>query len=180
MKMHTKVASSLLLASALCASILTYSQAWANGQAWLAFDGTMDGQFMTGPGNAPATFSVRTIALGNSTLGSLSFAAYAFQDLSEVPPGCGPSSSIGAGGHASLILAGGSLHLERDLGDACFKYPFIDVSETYRVVGGTGLFEDAKGDVSAELNGEVIDYTITIEFHGLIKLDKDKDDDDED
>ena len=179
MKMYMRIASPLLLASALFAGVLTYSQTWADDDGWLAFDGTMDGQFMTGPGNAPSTFTVRTIGLGDSTLGALSYAAFALHDMSDAPPNCGPYSSIGIGGHASLVFADGSLRLERDIGDACFNYPFIEVSETYRVVGGTGIFKGAKGDVGAELDGEVIDYTISIDFYGMIKLDDDQDDDDD-
>jgi hypothetical protein len=174
MTMKIRKALPLLLAIALIGG-----QAWADDDEWLAFDGTMAGQFMTGPGNAPLAFTVRTIAIGNSTLGPLSFAAFAFQDMSEAPPDCGPYSSIGTGGRASLIFADGTLELERDLGDACFWAPLIEVSETYRVVGGTGRFDDARGDVSAQLYGEVEYYTLTIDFSGIIEVDEDQDDDDD-
>ena len=167
----------LLLIVTLFAGLLTGGKAWADDDEWLAFDGTMDGQFIIGPGNAPDTFSVRTIGLGHSTLGRLSFAAYVFQDLSEVPPGCGEDSSVGAGGYASLVLADGSLQLKRGRGDACFAPPLIKVDETYRVIGGTGLYKGARGKIISHFDGEVSGFTLSATFSGIIKFDEDHDND---
>jgi hypothetical protein len=177
MTIKTGIASPLFLAIAFSAGLLSSGQVWADDDGWLTFDGTMDGQFVLGPGNALDTFSVRTIGLGGSTLGPLSFAAYVFQDLSEGPPGCGLGSSIGAGGQASLVLADGSLQLERKQGDACFAPPAITVDETYRVIGGTGLYKGARGKIISHFDGEVVEYTLDATFFGFIKFDEDQDED---
>ena len=103
----------LLMASMVCALALAAgSLAIADDDEWLAFEGTIDGQFVDGPDPRPRIFTARTTAVGDSTLGPLSLATFVFQDASEVPPDCLPGSSIGAGGRASIVLADSSMQLE--------------------------------------------------------------------
>ena len=171
----------LLMASMVCALALAAgSLAIADDDEWLAFEGTIDGQFVDGPDPRPRIFTARTTAVGDSTLGPLSLATFVFQDASEVPPDCLPGSSIGAGGRASIVLADSSMQLERELGDACFAFPNITVTEIFRVVSGTGLFEGAIGDVTLYYVGDVTDGTISGALFGVIEFDDDDDDDEDD
>ncbi len=87
------------------------------------------------------------------TLGSFNYSTFLMHNLAHAPPDCGPLSSTGIGGSASLVFANGSLRLKRTSGVACITGPTIRVEEHWVIASGTGEYIDASGSLSRVLDG---------------------------
>lgn len=85
---------------------------------------------------------------------------------------CGENSSTGNRGEAILHLPNGDLHLTRLIGDACFTAPppRVDVTESWRISGGTGAFTGASGTASRALIGDQTNGTSHGTWQGELHL----------
>lgn len=131
-----------------------------------------------GPGNFAlfeygAPFSVGTWARGDAdNFGKFSFSAVGEYDDTIPPPGCTPLSSYGVQGNTALVFKTGVLLLEMKNGQTCVDFPYVNVYEEYKIKGGNGIFDEAKGDVVIQFTGSLLDYSISDgTISGKIKLD---------
>ena len=108
-----------------------------------AIDATFAGSFtVAGPDRSPiftVTEAGRGSALGLPS-GTFSYELWVVQELRRRPSGCGPNSSTGHHGLATLALADGHLRLRRDAGEACLSFPFVIGTEEWAAVGGSGPY----------------------------------------
>lgn len=151
--------------------------------------GNMSGNFLAGGEFIPGLlFYVVEEAEGDIDEGSeyledphFSYAGFFIYDMAVLPDplplGCDPGSSSSDYGHGIMFFGEGNLRLEMKSAFSCFSYPNININASYKIVGGTGLFEHAKGFLEVTVDGTIGDpNTMTTEFEGEVRLASDDDD----
>ena len=105
-----------------------------------SFDATFAGSFsLSGPEQSPV-FTVTEQGSGSEVgipSGSFTYELWVVQDTRRRPDGCGPNSSTGRHGLATLTFGDGELRLRRVGGEACFAFPFVTGTEEWAVLGGS-------------------------------------------
>lgn len=138
------------------------ASAGATGVA--ALDATFEGSFtLSGPDRSPifkVTESGRGSAVGLLS-GTFSYELWVVQDLRRRPSGCGPNSSTGHHGLATITFADGDLRLRRVVGEACFAFPLVIGTEEWVAVGGTGAYRTSTVGVRRTFRGDVRTGTVT-------------------
>jgi hypothetical protein len=136
------------------------------------FSASFSGTFqITGDVGNSGLFIVEESGSGSEqTLGAFSYETRLMHNLARRPPGCGPGSSTGTGGSASLTFADGVLRLERKSGAVCFAFPFINVEEEWVIASGTGAYAGVTGKFTRRLTGDVRFGTATGSIDGEVKL----------
>ena len=104
------------------------------------------------------------------TLGTFDFTSYLFHDDNRPRDGCGPLSTTGVDGSATLTFADGDLRLKRTSAETCFVYPNITVKSEWRIASGTGRYKGATGSLEKNFVGTLPSYTGTGTLIGNIKL----------
>lgn len=136
--------------------------AGATGVASL--EATSEGSFtVSGPDRSPiftVTETGRGSALGPPS-SSFSYELWVIQDLRRRPSGCGPNSSTGHHGLATLAFADGDLRLRRVAGEACFVFPFVIGTEEWVAAGGTGPYRTSTAGVRRTFRGDVRTGAVT-------------------
>ncbi len=108
--------------------------------------------------------------------GEFTYAFLILEDSSNLPAGCdtgiGTTSLSGSG---VMIFAAGVLFVEQISGEACVDIstypPIIEIAERYKITGGTGIFDHAKGKLTLESTADFIKFTVDATFNGKIKID---------
>ncbi len=108
-----------------------------------AFDPTFAGSVsLSGPEQSPV-FTVTEQGSGSEVgipSGSFAYESWVVQDTRLRPDGCGPNSSTGRHGMATLMFSDGELRLRRVGGAACFAFPFVTGTEEWVALGGSGPY----------------------------------------
>jgi hypothetical protein len=111
-----------------------------------AFDATFAGSFsLSGPDQSPV-FTVTERGSGSEVgipSGSFAYELWVVQDTRRRPDGCGPNSSTGRHGMATLTFSDGELRLRRVGGEACFAFPFVTGTEEWVALGGSGPYRSS-------------------------------------
>ena len=138
--------------------------AGAGGTGVAALDATFEGSFtLSGPDRSPI-FKVTESGGGSAVglpSGSFSYELWVIQDLRRRPSGCGPNSSTGHHGLATLAFADGDLRLRRVAGEACFVFPFVIGTEEWVAAGGTGPYRTSNVGIRRTFRGDVRTGTVT-------------------
>ena len=107
------------------------------------FDATFAGSVsLSGPDQSPV-FTVTEQGSGSEVGipgGSFAYELWVVQDTRRRPNGCGPNSSTGRHGMATLTFREGELRLRRVGGEACFAFPFVTGTEEWVALGGSGPY----------------------------------------
>jgi hypothetical protein len=111
-----------------------------------AFDATFAGSSsLSGPDQSPV-FGVTEQGSGSEVgipSGSFAYELWVVQDTRLRPDGCGPNSSTGRAGMATLTFGDGELRLRRIGGEACFAFPFVTGTEEWVALGGSGPYRSS-------------------------------------
>ena len=136
----------------------------AGGVELGAFDATFAGSFsLSGPDQSPV-FTVTEQGSGSEVgipSGSFAYELWVVQDTRRRPDGCGPNSSTGRHGMATLTFRDGELRLRRVAGEACFAFPFVTGTEEWVAVGGSGPYRSSTALLVRELRLDVRTGSVT-------------------
>lgn len=127
-------------------------------------DAPFEGSFAVSGSDQSPVFTVTESGTGTDVgipIGAFTYDLWVTQDLRRRPSGCGPNSSTGRQGLATLRFADGDLRLRRVTGDACFSFPFVMGTEEWVAVGGTRAYRTTTGRVSRTFQGDVRRGSVT-------------------
>ncbi len=158
---------------AVCATVLLANPTSAQSipLSTTAFDATFSAAFAVADVGRSDLFIVRESGNGEEERqGTFTYTSAVIQDLRRLPAGCGPNSSRGVTGSATLSFVNGDLRLFRLSGDACFSFPFVEASEAWVATGGTGSYRGATGHLAREFVGDVTTLTATGAWTGELRL----------
>ena len=160
--MRARIALAVIAVLAGLAVPPVVAGAGATGVA--ALDATFEGSFtVSGPDRSPI-FTVTEAGRGSAfglPSGAFSYELWVIQDLRRRPSGCGPNSSTGHHGLATLAFADGDLRLRRVAGEACFVFPFVIGTEEWVAAGGTGPYRTSTAGVRRTFRGDVKTGAVT-------------------
>ena len=158
---------------AMCSALLFAgpSSAQASPTSAVAFNAAFSTSFALEDVGRSDLFIVRESGGGaEEARGPFTYTASVIQDLRRRPVGCGPNSSTGVTGSATLRFADGDLRLFRLSGEACFSFPFVTATEEWAATSGTGPYRGATGRLVREWVGDVRTLTATGGWTGEIRL----------
>ena len=137
------------------------------------FEATLKGSFaLVGNDDRSVLFVVAESGSGKGqTSGAFTYAASVLQNLARIPRGCDPGSSTGVDGFAVLTFDDGQIVLKRISGSACFAFPTIHIEERWKIVSGTGIYVEATGKLSRQLDGDVTIGMVVGTMSGTIEID---------
>ncbi len=75
---------------------------------------------------------------------SVAYELWVVQDTRHRPDGCGPNSSTGRHGMATLTFRDGELRVRRIGGEACFAFPFVTGREEWAALGDSGPYRSSR------------------------------------
>jgi hypothetical protein len=167
----------VFIIAVLLASGLHISDISAKGK-FLSFKASHQGEFRTGPGpgNSPPLFAVTETAEGYAEgLGAFTFTSSLVQNSARVPEGCtSEGSSIGVQGEAAMTLTAGTIRLRLVKGEACVDTtvspPVVETQQQWVIVGGTGRYRNATGQLTEALTGRLDTFTFSGTWSGMIRL----------
>ncbi len=153
-----------------------------NNNKFIDFVAFHDGVFTPGPFPGSPDRSVFLTVFESATGYAEGFGYFEFDsslkhNTARVPSWCTSGiGNTGVGGSATMIFEDGLMRLKRVSGQACVDpiFPPIVVNQEQWVVvaGGTGSYSKAKGKLTRELIGSLIDFTFeNATFRGTIRLD---------
>ncbi|MGH9277274.1 MAG: hypothetical protein ACRD12_04110 [Acidimicrobiales bacterium] len=165
--------SSVVIASLAVCSTLFLASPSAQGSpiSTIGFDATFSASFSVEDLGRSALFIVRESGSGEEERqGAFTYTSSVIQDLRRRPAGCGPNSSRGVTGSATLSFVDGDLRLLRLSGEACFSFPFVEASEDWVATSGTGSYRGATGHLAREWVGDVRSQTAMGAWTGELRL----------
>lgn len=165
---------SVVLASlAVCStvSLASPSSAQSSPISTTGFDATFSASFAVEDIGRSDLFIVGESGNGDEdSQGAFTYTSAVIQDLRRRPAGCGPNSSRGVTGSATLRFVNGDLRLLRLSGEACFSFPFVAASEDWVATSGTGSYRGATGHLAREWVGDVRTLTAVGTWIGELRL----------